>query len=197
MPFAPKQKTMTDPHKTTGRVSTPLENTPAKPWNATAPIDAPLQLHSPTVLPQWVDYNGHMSESCFLLVFGDSSDAFFRFVGIDESYRDTQGMSLYTVQTQIHNIKEASQGDPLRLTLQVLDVDDKRVHIFHRMFHANTGELLATGEQMLVHVDMHAGRAAPMPPWLLEHMQAIHTAHAALPRPSQAGAAIGIRRKTT
>jgi carnitine 3-dehydrogenase len=105
-------------------------------------------------------------------------------------------MSLYTVETHIHNIKEASEGDPLKLTLQVLDVDAKRVHIFHSMFHAATGELLATGEQMLLHVDMNAGRAAPMPDWLHAHVQAIHTAHTTLPRPSQAGAAIGIRRKT-
>ncbi len=187
---------MTDPHQTVGRVSTPLENTPAKPWDPTASIPAPLQLHSPTVAPQWVDYNGHMSESCFLLVFGDSSDAFFRFVGIDERYRDEQGLSLYTVETHIHNIQEASEGEPLKLTLQVLDCDDKRVHIFHSMFHGVSGELLATGEQMLLHVDMKAGRASPMPDWLLEHMQAIHAAHAALPRPRQVGASIGIRRKT-
>lgn len=188
---------MPDPHQHAGRVTTPLENTPAKPWDATAPIAAPLQLHSPTVLPQWVDYNGHMSESCFLLVFGDSSDAFFRYIGIDEHYRDQQGLSLYTVETHIHNLREASEGDPLRLTLQVLDFDDKRVHIFHSMFHATSGELLATGEQMLLHVDMQAGRATPMPAWLLEHVQSIHAAHAVLPRPSQAGAAIGIRRKAT
>lgn len=186
---------MTDPHTTAGRVSTPLENTPAKPWDAHAPIPAPLQLHAPTVLAQWVDYNGHMSESCFLLVFGDSSDAFFRFIGIDEHYRDAGKKSLYTVETHIHNIREASQGEPLTLTLQLLDADEKRVHIFHSMFHAATGDLLATGEQMLLHVDMAAGRAAPMPTWLLERVQAIQQAHAVLPRPSQAGAAIGIRRK--
>jgi carnitine 3-dehydrogenase len=99
------------------------------------------------------------------------------------------------VETHIHNIREASEGVPLRLTLQVLDVDEKRVHIFHSMFHATTGELLATGEQMLLHVDMKEGRAAPMPAWLLAHVQAIHAAHAVLPKPKQAGAAIGIRRK--
>jgi carnitine 3-dehydrogenase len=143
-----------------------------------------------------VDYNGHMSESCFLLVFGDSSDAFFRFIGIDESYRDVQGLSLYTVETHIHNIQEASEGDPLKLTLQVLDADEKRVHIFHSMFHATSGELLATGEQMLLHVDMEAGRAAPMPAWLYAHVQAIHLAHSSLPQPKQAGASIGIRRKS-
>jgi carnitine 3-dehydrogenase len=186
---------MVDPHHTAGRVSTPLENTPAKPWDASASIPAPLQLHSPTVLPQWVDYNGHMSESCFLLVFGDSSDAFFRFIGIDETYRDVGGHSLYTVETHIHNIREASEGEPLRLTLQLLDADDKRLHIFHTMHHAETGDILATGEQMLVHVDMAQGRSAPMPPDLLARVNAVLQAHSALPRPKQAGASIGIRRK--
>jgi carnitine 3-dehydrogenase len=188
---------MSDPHAKVGRVSTPLEGTPARLWDASEAIAAPLQLHTPTVLAQWVDYNGHMSESCFLLVFGDSSDAFFRFVGIDERYRDEQGLSLYTVETHIHNIKEAAEGEPLRLTLQVLDADEKRVHIFHSMFHGSSGELLATGEQMLLHVDMQAGRAAAMPAWLQDRVQAIRRAHAALPRPLQAGAAIGIRRKTS
>lgn len=188
---------MVDPHQIAGRVSTPLENTPARLWDADAPIPAPLQLHSPIVLPQWVDYNGHMSESCFLLVFGDSADAFFRFIGIDESYRDQGGMSLYTAETHLRHIREASVSEPLRLTLQVLDVDAKRVHIFHRMFHATSGALLATGEQMLLHVDMQAGRAAPMPDWLQQRVQAIHTAHAVLPLPNEAGASIGIRRKTS
>ena len=178
-----------------GRISTPLEGTPARAWDASATIAGPLALHSPVVLPQWVDYNGHMSESCYLLVFGDNSDAFFRYIGIDETYRDTGGMSLYTVQTQIHNLKEAAIGTPLRLTLQVLDVDDKRVHIFHSMFHGETGDLLATGEQMLVHVSMAEGRSAPMPAWLLSRVQSIYAKHSALPKPPQAGASIGIRRR--
>ena len=177
-------------------LSTPLEGTPAKAWDASAPIAAPLCLHQPRVLPEWVDYNGHMSESCFLLVFGDNSDAFFRTIGIDESYRDVDNKSFYTVQTHIHNIREVAEGEPLRLTLQVLDMDDKRMHIFHAMVHGSTGDLLATGEQMLVHVDMRQGRAAPMPAYLYERVAAVHRAHSALPRPAQAGQPLGIRRKS-
>jgi acyl-CoA thioesterase FadM len=143
-----------------------------------------------------VDYNGHMSESCYLLVFGDSSDAFFRFIGIDERYRDEQGLSLYTVETHIHNIREVAEGEPLRLTLQLLDFDDKRVHIFHAMHHGASGDLLATGEQMLVHVDMAQGRATPMPADLQARLQAIAQAHASLPMPPQVGKPMGIRRKT-
>jgi acyl-CoA thioesterase FadM len=175
-------------------VRTPLENTPARAWDPAAPIDAPLCLHRPHVLWDWVDYNGHMSESCYLLVFGDNSDAFFRYIGIDESYRDQGGHSLYTAQTHIHYVKEAAQGEPLRLSLQLLDLDTRRIHMIHSMHHAVSGDLLCTGEQMLVHVDMAKGRAAAMPDFLYARLQAILQAHSTLPVPPQVGRPMGIRR---
>ncbi len=174
-------------------VRTPLEGIPSPPWNADAPIAAPLCLYRPTVLPEWVDYNGHMSESCYLLVFGDNSDAFFRFIGVDEHYR-AGGFSLYTLQTHLHHLHEVAEGEPLRVDVQLLDVDAKRVHIVHSMFHADTGMPLATAEQMLAHVDMQAGRSALMPEALQQRLQAIRAAHASLPLPAQVGRPLGIRR---
>jgi hypothetical protein len=172
---------------------TPLEGVAARPLQAGDPIAAPLPLISPTVPRDWVDYNGHMSESCYLLVFGDQSDAFFRLIGIDEAYR-ASGYSLFTVQTMIFNLAEAHLGDRLDLSLQLLDADEKRLHIFHTMHNAETGVLLATGEQMLVHVDMIAGRSTPMPPELHARVHAVLAAHADLPRPAQAGRNIAIKR---
>jgi acyl-CoA thioesterase FadM len=173
---------------------TPLEGMAAEPFQPGEAIAAPLRLIRPTVPRDWVDYNGHMSESCYLLVFGDQSDAFFRKIGIDEAYR-ASGHSLFTVQTMIFNLAEAHLGDPLDLSLQLIDADEKRLHIFHSMYNAETGELLATGEQMLVHVDMTAGRSTPMPPELHARVQAVLAAHADLPRPVQAGRNIAIQRK--
>jgi len=172
---------------------TPLEGVAAQPLQPGVQIEAPLHLISPTVQRDWVDYNGHMSESCYLLVFGDQSDAFFRLIGIDEAYR-AGGYSLFTVQSMIFNLAEAHLGDPLQLSLQVIDADEKRLHIFHAMHNAETGVLLATGEQMLVHVDMAAGRSAPMPPDLFARVQAVRAAHADLARPAQAGRNIAIKR---
>lgn len=183
-----------DPNHPAARLTTALEGTGHRPWDPDAAIDAPLCLLKTTVAPQWVDYNGHMSESCYLLVFGENSDAFFRLIGIDEDYR-AAGHSLYTVQTHLHNLHEVAQGEPIRLTLQMLDADEKRIHLFHAMFHGISGELLATGEQMLVHVDMSQGCAVAMPADLQQRVQAIRGAHALLPRPPQAGQPISIRRK--
>ncbi len=174
-------------------VYTPLEGVPARSWDPDAVVEAPLRLHRCRVSADWVDYNGHMSESCYLLVFGDNADAFFRSVGIDEAYREA-GHSLYTAQTHLHHRREAAEGAPLALTLQLLDHDDTRVHLVHEMFHEDSGTLLASAEQLLVHVDIEAGRSAPMPEGLRDRVAAVTRAHAHLPRPSVVGRPIGIRR---
>jgi carnitine 3-dehydrogenase len=175
------------------RVTTPNEGKPFVGWDASAPIAAPLALHRAPVIEAWTDYNDHMTESAFLLVFGDSSDLFFRMIGIDEAYR-AAGSSIYTLETRIHNRREARIGDPLALTLQVLDHDAKRLHIFHTMTNAASGEVLATAEQILVHVDMTAGRSSPFPADMAERIAAIGEAHKQLPKPPTVGVAMGIRR---
>jgi carnitine 3-dehydrogenase len=175
------------------RVSTPNEGVPFAGWDAAAPIPAPLAFHRTPVIEAWTDYNDHMTESAFLLVFGDSSDTFFRFIGIDEAYRAT-GRSIYTVETRIHNRREARIGDPLALTFRILDHDAKRLHVFHTMTNDVTGDILATAEQILVHVDMRAGRSAPFPPEIADRIAAIALAHRALPVPDTVGKPLGLKR---
>jgi len=172
------------PHVT--RVTTPREGEMHAGWDPDAPIAAPLHLHDTPVKSEWVDYNGHMSESCYLLAFGDNADAFFRYFGIDETYR-AQGGSLYTAETHLHHLREVSEGDPLTMTLQVLGVDRKRVHLVHEMRRSDSEDLVATAEQMLLHVDMAAGKVAPLPDDLYERLVAIRQAHASLPVPDYVG----------
>ena len=161
----------------------------AEPWTPGTEIEAPLTLYSAVVEPDWVDYNGHMTEWAFLTVFGWASDALFRYVGIDESYRDG-GHSYYTVETHLNHRREASLGEPLRVTTQVLGSDAKRLHIFHTMYR--DGELLCTGEQMLVHVDTAAGRSAPVLGGPAAAVAAVTAAHASMPVPPQAGSRVAI-----
>ena len=167
-----------------------LESTRPGGWDApTGPIPAPLALHRTTVPDAWVDYNGHMSEWCYLLAMGDNSDTFFRYIGIDEDYR-AAGFSLYTVETHIRNLDEAGLGDDIHSTLRVLGVDAKRVHIAHEIW--SDDRLLATGEQMLLHVDMNAGRTAPLPDALRERIAAIAEVHTALDLPDWVGRRIAL-----
>jgi acyl-CoA thioester hydrolase len=153
-----------------------------------AQIPAPLRLYNTSVAAEWADYNGHMSESRYLLVFGDGADAFFRFFGVDEDYR-ASGRSLFTAETHLRHLRESREGDGLQLTLQVLGVDAKRLHIVHEMLD-HAGQAVATAEQLLVHVDTRAGRVAPFPGQIFERLDEIRAAHAALPVPDYVGRVI-------
>lgn len=156
-------------------------------------IDAPLALYESTVPADWLDYNGHMSESCYLLLVGNAADAFFRYVGIDETYR-AAGHSLYTAETHLHHLREASLGDRLGAALQLLDVGPKSLHLFHTVRNEVTQEQVATAEQLLVHVEAASGRVVPMPHDLHSRLMAICKAHAVLPTPPAVGHVMGIRR---
>ena len=151
-------------------------------------IDAPLRLHETEVAAEWADYNGHMTESAYLLIVGDSADAFFRYVGVDDDYR-AAGRSLFTAETHLRHLGQARTGDRLRLSLQVLGVDAKRLHVAHEI-RSDGGAVLATAEQLLLHVDLAAGRATPFPAELAGRLAQIRAAHAALPRPEYAGRSI-------
>jgi carnitine 3-dehydrogenase / betainyl-CoA thioesterase len=154
----------------------------------------PLRLHETVVDPSWVDYNGHMTESRYLHVFADTTDAFLRHVGIDEGYL-AEGHSAYTVETHLRHLHEVASLEPVRVSTQVLGADEKRLHLFHAMSHARTGETLATAEHMLLHVDTAAEHACPWVEPVAERVAAAAAAHVALPRPEGAGRAIALRRR--
>lgn len=148
------------------------------------PISAPLELHRTRVQEDWVDYNGHLSEWAYLLVFGDSSDAFFRFIGVNEAYR-AGGRSLYTAETHLRHLREAKLHQQLTLTLQVLGADSKRLHLLHQMYRGT--ECAATAEQLLLHVDSRAGRVVAFSAPLAGRLERIASAHAELGVPAFVG----------
>jgi len=176
------------------RVATPYEGQEFPGWDWSRPIAAPLCLHTCGVKVDWTDYNDHLSESAYLLVFGDSSDVFFRYFGIDENYR-AQGFSIYTVETHIRNLLEASIGDTLLCTIQVLGVDEKRIHLAHEMRRTRDDKLVATAEQMLLHVDIESGRTAEFPTEIQQRLDAIAESHSSLNRPDWVGRSIAMSPK--
>ncbi|GCA49396.1 L-carnitine dehydrogenase [Sinorhizobium sp. KGO-5] len=109
---------------------------------------APLRLWEGSVLPEWLDYNGHMTEHRYLHIFSDSSDALYAQLGIDV---DCAAGSYYTLETHLRHLAETHLGASLRTETEILGYDDKRLHLFHRLFEV-AGKLLATAEHLALHV---------------------------------------------
>jgi carnitine 3-dehydrogenase len=154
----------------------------------------PLPQFDTVVRPEWTDYNMHMSDFRYGHVFGDAMDALYRQVGIDEAYRKT-GRMFYTVESHVKHLAEAKVGELLYATTQVLGVDDKRLHVFHRLHRRRDEVLIATGEQMHLHVDTKAAKTASMDAPTRGKLDALRQAHAALPMPSDAAKLMGSRAK--
>jgi carnitine 3-dehydrogenase len=153
----------------------------------------PLRLHEGRVEPGWLDYNGHMTESRYLQVFSSASDALLALIGADLDYV-ARGHSFYTAETHIRHLSQMRVDTPFYVITQVLDADEKRLHVWQSIFRTTDDAVVATGEHMYLHVDAKAGRSVPMPPEIRTKLDPIARAHAGLTRPDHAGRSIGMKR---
>ncbi|MDN3523045.1 thioesterase family protein [Halomonas ramblicola] len=144
------------------------------------------------VAPEWVDYNGHMNDAEYARVFSLAVEALMARIGLDAAGRHRHGYTIYTLETHLCYRREAHQGQPLWVTLSLLDRDAKRLHAFFELLD-DEDNLLATSEQMLMGIDSEAGRPAPFPAPIEAAIDALpHVAREAWP--GLAGRTIGIRR---
>jgi carnitine 3-dehydrogenase len=141
---------------------------------------------------EWVDYNGHVHESRYLQLFADATDALLGAVGMDAGYL-AGGGSYFTVETHLSHLRQLGAGDRVHVTTQVLDSDEKRLHLFHVLLRDGEADPVATAEQMLLHVDTASGRAAPSRDPVRRQVAELTRQHAAMPRPERAGRSIGVR----
>jgi carnitine 3-dehydrogenase len=167
-------------------------NNPANRKNAAGTATLELLRLDMVVRPEWTDYNNHLSDFQYGHLFGCALDALYRRVGIDAEYRAADRM-FYTVESHVKHFAEAKIGDAVYVTTQVMSVDDKRLHVFHRLNRRGDDKLLATGEQMHLHVDTGSGKAAPINAAVRIKLDALRAAHAALPIPREMGKPVGSR----
>ncbi|GFE20833.1 thioesterase family protein [Streptomyces libani] len=139
-----------------------------------------------TVRDEWIDYNGHLSEAYYVLVFGFATDALMDAAGLDAAYRERTGCSLYTVEAHVRYLHEVARHSELTVRTTVLGVDGKKLRLLHEMFAGEpSGEPVATEELFTLHIDQAAGRSAPLPATARAHLTAL-----VAPAPEWAGRGI-------
>jgi acyl-CoA thioester hydrolase len=162
-------------------------------------IDAPVLFFAPFVSSamrvdsQWIDYNGHLNVAYYSLLFDRAVDECFALLGIGEHYVRTRNASLFTAEAHIGYRRELRVDDAVRMTLQLLDFDEKRLHYFMEMRHAHHGWLAATSENMSLHIELAQRRVSAFPADVLASLALMKAAHARLALPEQAGRRIAMR----
>jgi acyl-CoA thioester hydrolase len=139
------------------------------------------------VEPQWIDYNGHLNMAYYNVLFDRAVDEVYEPLGLGPDYLKQHSHSTMVVETHLRYLREVGTSDPLRVTVQLLDYDAKRIHLFEQLLHATENWVSATSESMTLHVDMTAKKVAPFPESVMRALARMKAAHAQLPRPDGAG----------
>lgn len=137
--------------------------------------------------PAWVDLNGHMNMAYYNVLFDRGVDEMYSLAGFGWDYLKTRNHSIFAVEVHVRYLRELNEGDPVRVTFQLLDYDSKRIHFFQQLFHATEGWVSATCENLSLHIDMATRKVAPFPPDMRKRLCDIRTAHGRLPRPEAIG----------
>jgi acyl-CoA thioester hydrolase len=151
------------------------------------PIPTPFVHDGVSVRTEWIDVNRHMNIAYYVLVFDEALDRAFPGMGFElERLKPING-SAFTAELHVTYQRELREGDPIRVTTQLLDFDDKRGHFLQCLYHGGENYLAATQEWLMLFVDLGTRRVAVMPDWLQQRLAAVQAAHAALPVPPVVG----------
>jgi acyl-CoA thioester hydrolase len=144
----------------------------------------------------WVDYNGHLNDAYYLVIFSYATDGLMVHIGLDAAGRAATGHTMYTLEVHLNYVQEVHEGVAVEVRTQILGVDAKRVHLFHTLHRQDDGTLLATNEQMLANIDASNAttgpKTAPFVPAVAALLLPLAQAHASFPRPVNAGRSIAL-----
>jgi acyl-CoA thioester hydrolase len=155
-------------------------------------IPAPFAGYEGEVLPEWIDFNGHMNLAYYIVVFDYATDLFFDTIGIGRRYKDETLHGTFVAETHNRYERELLAGERVSVASRILGADQKRIHLAHEMFRCSDGARAATQELLFLSIDLKRRRVVPFLPEAAARVAAAVAAHAALPRPDWCGRHIAL-----
>ncbi|MDN5791050.1 MAG: thioesterase family protein [Micrococcales bacterium] len=146
----------------------------------------PFEGFDTEVLPEWLDYNGHVNDSAYAVICTRANEMFLDALGLGAAYQQATGCTLYTVEAHLRYLAEVRQGARLTAETIVVDADAKRLRI-HTTLRDHEAVLVLTGEYLYLHVDQGTGRVAPFPDDRRSVVDRALAAHGSLERPAHLG----------
>lgn len=140
-------------------------------------------IYETAILPEWIDYNGHLRDAYYTLIVSLASDALMDRLGMDAAYRERTSCTLYTLEMHVHYLHEVKATDRAQVNVRIVGADHKRIHASFEIARAGSADTAATAEVVLLHVRQQQGAAAsaPFPPEVAVAIAQLVTATAGMP----------------
>jgi acyl-CoA thioester hydrolase len=116
-----------------------------------------------SVYPWQCDQMGHMNVMWYVGKMDEASHNLFASLAVTSAYMRETGAVLGAVQQNISYRRELLAGDVVEVHSRVLEIRDKVIRFEHEMRHGVTGEVCASCEQTVVHIDAATRKARPFP----------------------------------
>ncbi len=146
-----------------------------------------------TIKPDWVDYNNHLNDAYYGVVFSLASEGLFDELGLGAQWREEQARTIYTLDVRTRYLREIHAGASLEVKAQLLDSDSRRLHFVLYLFVQGDKTLRATSEQVVMCIDPELTRAASFDSEAQVRIQTLQRLHQSAKKPLTVGRPMGLR----
>ncbi|MDC0353709.1 thioesterase family protein [Candidatus Pelagibacter sp.] len=113
-----------------------------------------VTLTNKKIIKDWIDYNGHMNLSYYILVFDMGAEVILSKFQMGEYSAKTTKKSTMVVETRTNYLKEVKENDEVVVSLAHFDHDKKRLHYKLEMHEKSTNILSATTEVLALYMNL-------------------------------------------
>ena len=143
----------------------------------------------------WIDYNGHMNVAYYTLVFDDAIDEFLeKVLGIGPSFIKEKKQGSYALQTQYRYLKELLLNNSFHVSIFVVDLKKKQMHLMAQMVAPSGQAIYASCETIMVNVDLIKRQSCDYPQFVFKKLSDLHKASEELRNSTIFGHSIGLRK---
>ncbi len=145
-----------------------------------------------TVDSDWIDYNGHLNMAYYNVLIDRAVDEAFLLVGLGPDYIRERGASFFTAEAHVRYLRELKAGDPVRVTIRLIDYDEKRLHIYAScIMRSKAGFRPLPSSSRCTSIPRREG-SCPSPTTCSIRLAPMKSAHGSLPLPDAIGRRIAM-----
>jgi|TARA_B110000263_G_C15137930_1_gene431979 acyl-CoA thioester hydrolase len=114
-----------------------------------------FKLTNKKIIKDWIDYNGHMNLSYYILVFDSGAEVILSKFEMGEHSAKTTKKSTMVVETHTNYLKEIKENEEVTVSLSYFNHDKKRLHYKLEMHEKSTNSLSATTEVLALYMNLN------------------------------------------
>ena len=110
-----------------------------------------------------LDPQGHLNNAKFVTFFEQARIQYIRHLGLYKEGQSFMEIGVILADVHVAYRKPVEWGVPVKVGVRISKVGNKSMTVEQNVVHAETGEVFAEGEVVMVAFDYHLGKSIPVP----------------------------------